>query len=72
MLARNKAKKACKKAKSNYERKIADQAKQNNKPFWAYVKAWTGTQSGIADLKREDGSIAKSDREKADVYDLCC
>ena len=40
---------------------------QNNKPFWAYVKAQTGTRSGIADLKREDGSIAKSDREKADV-----
>ena len=67
LKARNKAKRACKKAKSSYERKIAEQAKENNKPFWSYVKAKTGTRTGIADLKKDDGSIAKTDKEKADV-----
>ena len=65
--ARNKAKRACRKAKVIYERKIAEQAKDNNKPFWAYVKAKTGTRTGIADLKRDDGTTATTDREKADV-----
>ena len=65
--ARNIASRACKKAKANYERMIAEQAKENQKPFWAYVKSKTGTRTGIADLKCEDGSIAETDKEKADV-----
>ena len=67
LKARNKAKRACRKAKARYERDIAEQAKVNNKPFWAYVKAKTGTRTGIADLRREDGTIASTDKEKADV-----
>ncbi|KAK3757931.1 hypothetical protein RRG08_058245 [Elysia crispata] len=65
--ARNKAARECRKAKIRLEKKVAEQAKRNPKSFWSYVKAKTSTRSGIGDLKRDDGTIASTDKEKAQV-----
>ncbi|KAK3753459.1 hypothetical protein RRG08_056351 [Elysia crispata] len=66
--ARNKAARECRKAKIRLEKTVAEQAKRNPKSFWSYVKAKTSTRSGIGDLKRDDGTIASTDKEKAQVF----
>ena len=53
--------------KFRLEKTVAEQAKRNPKSFWSYVKAKTSTRSGIGDLKRDDGTIASTDKEKAQV-----
>ena len=58
--ARNKASKACKKAKISMEATVAKQAKGNPKSFWSYVKSKTSTRTGIAELRSEDGSTTKT------------
>ena len=65
--ARSKAKRACRKAKAAYERKLADEAKNNQKPIWSYVKAKMCTRSGISDLTKDDGTTASTDKDKAEV-----
>eukprot|EP00745_Piridium_sociabile_P043063 TRINITY_DN87471_c0_g3_i3.p1 TRINITY_DN87471_c0_g3~~TRINITY_DN87471_c0_g3_i3.p1 ORF type:complete len:950 (+),score=231.72 TRINITY_DN87471_c0_g3_i3:692-3541(+) len=65
--SRNKATKACRKAKRKLEETVAAQAKTNPKSFWSFVKAKTKTRSGIADLKRSDGTKTSTDKEKADL-----
>ena len=65
--ARNKAARECRKAKIRLEKTVAEQAKRNPKSFWSYVKAKTSTRYGIGDLKRDDGTIASTDKEKAQV-----
>ncbi|XP_076453447.1 uncharacterized protein LOC143288705 [Babylonia areolata] len=65
--ARNRAAKACRQAKRKLEAAIAEQAKINPKSFWSYVKSKTKARTGIADLKREDGSKTTTDKEKADL-----
>ncbi|CAM1329914.1 Uncharacterised protein r2_g3902 [Pycnogonum litorale] len=65
--SRNKAIKACRKAKKKLEETVAAQAKSNPKSFWSYVKAKTKSRTGIADLKRSDGSKTTTDKEKADL-----
>ena len=68
--ARNRAKAACRRAQKEQERKVANEAKSNPKAFWNYVKSKTKTRTGIADLKKPDGSKTKNDREKADLLNL--
>ena len=46
---------------------MAAQAKTNPKSFWSFIKAKTKTKTGIADLKRNDGSKTSTDKEKADL-----
>ncbi|CAI9719265.1 Hypothetical predicted protein [Octopus vulgaris] len=46
---------------------VATQAKTNLKSFWSYVKSKTKSKTGIADLKRSDGSKTTTDKEKADL-----
>lgn len=64
---RNKVTRKCRKAKIKLEATVAKQAASNPKSFWSFVKAKTCSRTGIADLKRDDGSIAKTDQEKAEV-----
>ena len=63
----NKSGKACKKARCQYEKKIAETSKENQKPFWNYTKSKTKSRIGIADLKKEDGSKTSTDKEKAQL-----
>ena len=65
--ARNKATKSCRKAKKKMEATVAAQARSNPKSFWSFIKTKTQTRSGIADLKKDDGTRATTDEEKADT-----
>jgi hypothetical protein len=65
--ARNQATRACRVAKRKLETTVAAQAKNNPKSFWSYVQSKTKTKSGVADLLKEDGTKASSDKEKADI-----
>jgi hypothetical protein len=64
---RNKARKACRKAQRNLENKVASEAKTNPRAFWQYVKTKTQARSGVADLKKKDGTKTKTDEEKAEL-----
>ena len=64
---RNKAKRDCRKAKRKLEKEVAKDAKRNPKRFWSYTKEKTKTKSGVADLKKPDGSKTNSDQEKAEL-----
>ena len=65
--ARNQASKACKRAKKQLEKKVAQDAKKNPKAFWSFVKSKTQTRKGVADLKLPNGEKIKTDQEKADL-----
>lgn len=43
------------------EATIAEQSKLNPKSFWSYVKSKISIRTGIPDLKKVDGSTAKTD-----------
>ncbi|KAA0202334.1 hypothetical protein HAZT_HAZT000415 [Hyalella azteca] len=64
---RNQAARACRAAKQKLEATIAAQAKNHPKSFWSYVQAKTKTRSGVADLRKEDGTKTTSDKEKAEI-----
>ena len=64
---RNKAKIACRKAQQEQEAKVAREAKTNPKAFWNHVRAKTKSKTGVADLKKPDGTKTKTDREKCDL-----
>ena len=63
----NKATKECRKARRKMEATVAEQSKNNPKSFWSYVKSKTSTRTGIPDLKKEDGEMATSDKDKAET-----
>ncbi|RUS84500.1 hypothetical protein EGW08_007739 [Elysia chlorotica] len=65
--ARNQAKWECRKAIRDLERKIAQDSRHNPKAFFQYAKSKLNTKCGIADLIRDDGSVAETDKEKAEV-----
>lgn len=62
--ARNHARKATRKARADFERKIADEAKQDPKAFYRMVNSRTKVTSSIAELET-NGKISSSDAEKA-------
>ena len=64
---RKKCCKIIKKAKKEYERNIAKNSKHNPRMFWKYVQEKTKQKTGIATLIKEDGSIAETDKEKAET-----
>lgn len=67
LRARNQARKACRNAQRDLEKKVAADSKTNPKAFWNYVKSKTSTRTGIADLKNEDGTKTTSDGDKAEL-----
>ena len=62
----NLATKKTRKAKSDFENKIANEVKVNAKSFWKYVTKQK-SRSGIPDLQMEDGSWVRDDQEKAEA-----
>eukprot|EP00057_Strongylocentrotus_purpuratus_P009185 XP_011663659.1 PREDICTED: RNA-directed DNA polymerase from mobile element jockey-like [Strongylocentrotus purpuratus] len=64
---RNEATKDVRSAKIKFERRLAQEIKENPKGFWNYVRSKTKVKSGISDLIKEDGSKTTSDEEKAEV-----
>ena len=55
--ARNKAKNAIRHAKHAFERKLAAEAKSNNKAVWKYVSSKTKDKVGVSDLLLPDGTL---------------
>lgn len=49
------------------EEKVARDSKTNPKAFWSFIKAKTNSRSGIADLKKPDGTKTANDLEKAEL-----
>ena len=49
--ANTKSRKECRKAKKDYEKKVAKSAKENPKLFYSYVNSQTKCRTGIADLR---------------------
>ena len=66
---RNEAKRQIRKAVKEYEKKISDNCKLNVKGFWKYVNSKLKRSSGISNLTKPDGSLTKSDKEKAEILD---
>ena len=69
--ARNQTRRLTRKAKRDYEKKLAHEVKQNPKKFWKYVNSKTKSRSGIPDLNKDpdggNGETTGSDQEKAEV-----
>ena len=67
--ARNQAKWACRKAVRDMERNIAAESKTNPKAFFrkANTNSKLKSRCGIADLTNDDGSVASTDKEKAET-----
>ena len=66
--ARNQSRKATRQAQKTYETKLAKDIKNNNKPFWKYVKSKTKVKSKISDINVPGTDRkATSDEEKAEV-----
>ena len=63
----NQVKWECRKAKREYERKIALNAKSNPKAFYKYANGKMKVRAAVGDLKRPDGGIAQTNMEKAET-----
>ena len=64
---RNESKNLIKSTRKAYERKIAEECKNNPKSFWKYVQKRTKVNTGINTLKTGKGDLAESDMEKAEA-----
>ena len=65
--ARNASTREIKKAKKQYEKKVANECKTNPRTFWRYVQDKLKVKKGISVLKKPDGSYTNNDQEKAEV-----
>ncbi|CAH1269255.1 Hypp4131 [Branchiostoma lanceolatum] len=65
--ARNAATHASRKARKSFERKLATEAKHNNKAFWNYVNSRRKTRTQVGDLKDTQGNFTAIDSEKAEI-----
>ena len=63
---RNQARWECRKAKKQFERSLAKEAKRNPKAVFSYANSRMKTRSGIADLQTEEG-MAVTDLEKSEA-----
>ena len=63
----NQVKWECRKAKSDFEKKIAQNAKKNPKHFYKYVQSKVKVKVAVGDLLKPDGGVAKESKEKADT-----
>jgi len=65
--SRNQAKWEVRKAKREFEKKVALQAKTNPKAFYAYANSKLKTRAGVSDLLKPDGTTTETNQEKAEV-----
>ena len=66
----NQAKRECRKAQKEFEKKLAKESKKDQKTFYKYAQSKLKTRTGIAHLAREDGSLTTTDKQKADVLNI--
>ena len=56
-----------KKAKKDYECNVAENIKNNNKPFWKYVRTKMKTKEIIGNLQDNNGQVNTGNLEKAEI-----
>src|ERR1051325_4277589 len=64
---RNKANKVIKKAKRNFEKKLADKIKTDPKSFYAYIKSKYKTKVSIGPLIKKKGQIVTRNDEMSHI-----
>ena len=64
---RNQATREVRRARMMFERKLARNLKTDVKTFWRYVNNGMKVRVPVGDLEREDGTVATTDTEKAEV-----
>ena len=67
-VSRNRATSITKRAKQDFERKIAGDIKKNPNSFWNVVRKKTRVKTGISDLVTEDGVRITENRDKAQCF----
>ena len=65
--AANRLKAEVRKAVRTFEKKIATEAKRNPKAFFNYARSKMKTRTGVSDLEYQDGRMAHTDVEKAEL-----
>ena len=65
--AKNKLRNLTRKLRRDFETKIAQNAKDNPKQFWGYMKSRLKTRPKIPALRKADGSTASNPKDKADL-----
>lgn len=60
--ARNQARWICRKAKNEFQKKLAHESKANPKAFYKYANSKLKMRSGVADLDTAEGNIKRYDR----------
>ena len=63
--ARNDATKEVRRAKHQFEKRLAKDIKNSPKGFWNYIRSKTKVKSGISNLIKDDGTKTQTDEEKA-------
>ena len=63
---RNQAKRECRKAQKEFEKKLAKESKKDQKTIHKYAQSELKTRTDIADLAQEDCSHTTTDKQKAD------
>ena len=64
---RNESSKENKKARKEFERKIATECRTNPKSAWKYMKSTNRVPSAVPNLKKPDGTFTNSDEEIAET-----
>ena len=54
--------------RSDFEKRLAGNIKNNSKLFWKYVNSCLQTRFPIKDLTKSDGCVLESDRDKANTF----
>ena len=67
IILRNKLRSLTRKLRHDHEYQLAINIKLNPKAFWKYTNSRLKTRSKIADLTRQDGSIATTEEDKAEL-----
>ena len=65
--ARNIATAAVRRAKYEYEKKVALDAKTDCKRFWSYTRSKTKVKEEVKRVRKEDGNLTIDDKESAEV-----
>ena len=61
ILARNESSHESRRARKDFEKKLAAETKTNNKGFWNYVNSRRKTRTKIADLITNQGTFTSND-----------
>ena len=65
---RNRANSSLRKAKMNFEQKLAKRAAINNKEFFAFIRQKRELRTDITSLKSDDGTLINQPDEQADIF----